>query len=134
MKLKVGLLGGGSWGTTVGSLVAKNSPTLLWAREPETVEEINTRHTNERYLPGAKLNPALRATSDVAEAVRGADVVVMGVPSQGFRSVLEMAREHVRPWVPVVSLAKGLELSSSTPWTLRHFAIATSIRVRKISS
>lgn len=117
MKLKVGLLGGGSWGTTVGSLVAKNSPTMLWAREPETVKEINTRHTNERYLPGAKLNPALRATSDVAEAVRGADVVVMGVPSQGFRSVLEMAREHVRPWVPIVSLAKGLELSTGERMT-----------------
>jgi len=117
MKLKVGLLGGGSWGTTVGSLVAKNSPTMLWAREPETVEEINARHTNERYLPGAKLNPALRATSDVAEAVRGADVVVMGVPSQGFRSVLEMAREHVRPWVPIVSLAKGLELSTGERMT-----------------
>jgi len=117
MKLKVGLLGGGSWGTTVGSLVAKNSPTMLWAREPETVTEINTRHTNERYLPGAKLNPALRATSDVAEAVRGADVVVMGVPSQGFRSVLEMAREHVRPWVPIVSLAKGLELSTGERMT-----------------
>ena len=61
MILNVGLLGGGSWGTTVASLTAKNSPTVIWARNPKTVEEINTHHTNEKYLPNAKLTPNLRA-------------------------------------------------------------------------
>jgi glycerol-3-phosphate dehydrogenase (NAD(P)+) len=112
MKLKVGLLGGGSWGTTVASLVARNVPVTLWARDKDTVEEINRDHTNSRYLPGARLPARLRATTDAAEAVSGADVLIMGVPSQGFRGVLQDVRDHVRPWVPVVSLTKGLELST----------------------
>jgi glycerol-3-phosphate dehydrogenase (NAD(P)+) len=109
MQLKVGVLGGGSWGTTVASLVARNAPVLLWARDAATVEEINSRHTNEKYLPGAKLNDHLRATADIAEASAAVDVVVVGVPSQGFRGALEAIRDHIRPWVPVISLAKGLE-------------------------
>jgi len=112
MKLKVGLLGGGSWGTTVASVVARNTPVTLWARSAETVNEINSSHTNQTYLPGAVLPEELRATTDVEEAVAGADVVIMGIPSQSFRSVLEMVRQHIRPWVPVVSLTKGLELST----------------------
>ncbi len=111
-NLKVGLLGGGSWGTTVAALVARNAPATLWARNAETVREINTRHSNETYLPGARLPEKLRATADIGEAVAGADVIVMGVPSQNFRSVLEQVREHIRPWVPVISLTKGLELDT----------------------
>ncbi|MEZ4511114.1 MAG: NAD(P)H-dependent glycerol-3-phosphate dehydrogenase [Chloroflexota bacterium] len=108
-QLRVGLLGGGSWGTTVASLLSRNAPTLMWARNEETVREINENHSNERYLPGARLYPALRATSSVEEAVRAADVVVMGVPSQSFRRVLEETRPFIRPWVPIISLSKGLE-------------------------
>jgi glycerol-3-phosphate dehydrogenase (NAD(P)+) len=51
-ELKVGLLGGGSWGTTVASLVTRNTSVKLWARNPDTVSEINEDHTNQRYLPG----------------------------------------------------------------------------------
>ncbi|MDO8860354.1 NAD(P)H-dependent glycerol-3-phosphate dehydrogenase [Haliea sp. E1-2-M8] len=111
-NLKVGLLGGGSWGTTVAALVARNAPATLWARNPETVQEINTRHSNETYLPGARLPEKLRATADIGEAVAGADVIVMGVPAQNFRGVLQQVREHIRPWVPIISLAKGLELDT----------------------
>lgn len=109
MQLRVGLLGGGSWGTTVASLAAKHNPTIMWARDANTVDEINREHTNGKYLPGAQLNPTLRATHSIEEAVRDADVVVMGVPSQSFRHVLETAKNHIRPWVPIVSLSKGLE-------------------------
>lgn len=112
MKLEVGLLGGGSWGTTVASLVARNAPAMLWARDAATVEEINTRHSNERYLPGARLPDSLRATTDIAEACGRADVIVVGVPSQGFRGTIEAVRDHIRPWVPVISLTKGLEPGS----------------------
>jgi hypothetical protein len=52
-KLKVALLGGGSWGTTVASLTARNSPTTMWARDVQTVEDINKHHRNEKYLPNA---------------------------------------------------------------------------------
>jgi glycerol-3-phosphate dehydrogenase (NAD(P)+) len=117
MILNVGLLGGGSWGTTVASLTAKNSPTVIWARNPKTVEEINTNHTNEKYLPNAKLTPSLRASNSIKETVENADVVVMGVPAQSFRTVLEEAKPHIRPWVPIINLAKGLELSTKKRMT-----------------
>jgi glycerol-3-phosphate dehydrogenase (NAD(P)+) len=111
-SLNIAVLGGGSWGTTVASLVARNTDVTLWARNADTVEEINAKHSNERYLPGALLPDRLRATHDVAEAVREADVVVMGIPSQNFRAVLEDVKEHIRAWVPVISLTKGLELKT----------------------
>lgn len=117
MRLKVGLLGGGSWGTTVASLVTRNAPICLWARDAETVEEINKTHTNERYLPGVALPQRLRATHSIREAVSDVDVLVMAVPSQGFRAVLEQAEPYLRAWVPVVSLTKGLELSTSKRMT-----------------
>jgi len=110
--LKVGLLGGGSWGTTVASLTARNAAITLWARDEHTVREVNDKHTNEKYLPGAKLSPRLIATSDIKEAVAPMDVIIMGIPSHQFRSVLETVKEHIRPWVPVISLTKGLELDS----------------------
>lgn len=112
MRLRVGLLGAGSWGTTVASLVAPKAPAVLWARSGEVAREINEQHTNERYLPGAQLPDSLRATDSIEEAIRDADLVVMGVPSVGFRAVLEEVRRHLRPWVPVLSLAKGLEEGS----------------------
>lgn len=112
MNLKVGLLGGGSWGTTVASLTAKNCPTKIWARNPATVAEINTAHTNEKYLPGATLTPSLRACNTIKETVEDADVIVMGIPAQHFRNVLIEARPYIRPWVPIVSLSKGLEVGT----------------------
>jgi glycerol-3-phosphate dehydrogenase (NAD(P)+) len=109
MTLNVCVLGGGSWGTTVASLVSRNTPTTLWARNPETVNEINAANTNERYLPGAKLSPRLTAIADLETAVGAADVLIMGVPAQTFRSTLEVVETSIRPWVPVISLSKGLE-------------------------
>jgi glycerol-3-phosphate dehydrogenase (NAD(P)+) len=112
MTLRVSVLGGGSWGTTVAALASHNEPTVLWARSAETAEEVNRSHQNERYLPGATLPTSLRATASLEEAVRDADVVVLGVPSQVLRSVLGEVKKHIRPWVPLVSLAKGLEQES----------------------
>ena len=112
MNLETGLLGGGSWGTTMAALIARNAPVTMWARNPDTVHEINSRHTNTKYLPDAVLPKAIRATSDIEEAVAYKDVIVMGVPSHSFRAVLEQIKPHVRPWVPIISLSKGLELST----------------------
>jgi glycerol-3-phosphate dehydrogenase (NAD(P)+) len=105
----VAVLGGGSWGTTVASLTATNTETTLWARDEQTAREINEEHRNSRYLGDAQLSRSLKATADLEEALAGADVLVMAVPSQSFRSVLGQVVEHVRPWIPVVSLVKGLE-------------------------
>jgi glycerol-3-phosphate dehydrogenase (NAD(P)+) len=108
-QTRVSVIGGGSWGTTVASLAARNAPTLLWTRRPEVAEEIESDHANSPYLPGERLDENLRATTDLEIAAEEADVLVMAVPSHGFREVLEHAAPHVRPWVPIVSLTKGLE-------------------------
>ena len=115
--MKVALLGGGSWGTTVASLVARNTDVILWARDEATVAEINEHHSNEKYLPGATLRDRVSATTSIEEAVAAVDVLVMGIPSQGFRSVLEQAKPHLRAWVPVISLTKGLEIDTGMRMT-----------------
>lgn len=117
MRIKAAILGGGSWGTTVASLVARNVPAVLWARASETVDEVNTKHSNERYLPGARLTQSLRATTSIEEAVRDADVVIMGVPSQAMRDTAREVGRHIRAWVPLISLSKGLEPGSGLRMT-----------------
>ena len=109
VRLRVSVLGAGSFGSTVASLACRNAPTLLWARRAEQAEEITRQHTNERYLPGCELPITLRATGSLEEAVRDADVVALAIPSHTLRAVLQEVKPHIRPWVPLVSLAKGLE-------------------------
>jgi glycerol-3-phosphate dehydrogenase (NAD(P)+) len=109
MELKIGVLGGGSWGTTVASLTARNCQTKLWARDQDTVDDINKNKRNEKYLPGLNLHDSLRASNSLEETLRDADVIIMGIPSQNCRSVLEEAKAFIRPWVPIISLTKGLE-------------------------
>ncbi len=107
--IRVTVLGGGSWGTTVAHLCAHNAPTTLWARDQATVDSINERHQNERYLEGLDLHPELRATSDFERAVVESDLIIMGVPTSAFRETARRVASVVRPWVPIVSLAKGFE-------------------------
>lgn len=109
--MRMAVVGAGSWGTTVASLAATNTPTTLWARRDDVAHAINSEHKNPDYL-GALLSPELRATTSLEEAVAHADIVVMAVPSQGFRHVLSEASGFIRPWVPIVSLSKGLEAGS----------------------
>jgi glycerol-3-phosphate dehydrogenase (NAD(P)+) len=113
MKIRVAVVGAGSWGTTIASLAARNTDTMLWARRPEVAKEVEARRTNSAYLPGYRLSPALRAMDSLEEAVSQADVLVMAVPAIGFRQTLELVAEYIRPWVPVVSLTKGLEQGTS---------------------
>jgi glycerol-3-phosphate dehydrogenase (NAD(P)+) len=117
MPIRVGVVGAGSWGTTVASMAALNTPTMLWARNAETAATINTSHRNPTYLGDRELPAELRASSNLEEVVRDADVVVMAVPSHGFREVMHDAAAMVRPWVPVVSLTKGLERDSGKRMT-----------------
>lgn len=106
---RVAVLGAGSWGTAVASIVAVSAPTTIWARSAEVAEDIDRNGRNSRYLGDVALTDGLRATSDMERAVAEADVLIMGVPSHGFREALEQAARYVRPWIPVVSLVKGLE-------------------------
>jgi glycerol-3-phosphate dehydrogenase (NAD(P)+) len=107
--MNVTVLGAGSWGTTVATLTTALNPTVLWARNPDVAGEINRDHTNAGYLPAVKLPRRLRATADLQEAVRDAEVLVVGIPSGGFRATIEDASKWIRPWIPVVSLTKGIE-------------------------
>lgn len=109
MPHRVAVIGGGSWGTTVATLACRNTPTVLWCRRPELADGINTTHLNPDYLPDMPLPDELAATASFEEAVCTADVLVMGVPSHAMRSTLQALAPCLRPWVPVVSLAKGLE-------------------------
>jgi glycerol-3-phosphate dehydrogenase (NAD(P)+) len=107
---RVAVVGAGAWGTTLADLLArKDLSVTIWAREPEVVEGINRDHVNAIFLPDAPLAPGLRATSDVAEAVRDADVVVCAVPSHAVRSVMTAAAQAARGAPLVVSVSKGLE-------------------------
>jgi len=106
------VVGAGSWGTTVASLVAHNAETTLWARRDDLVDEINSRHTNSAYLPSATLPDTLRASSDLDALIAVADVVAMAVPSQGFRDVAARVANSIGATTPVVSLSKGLERST----------------------
>src|SRR5207237_674872 len=106
---RVAVVGSGSWGTTVASIVARSAATTIWARSPEVASEINEAHTNRRYLGDIELHASLQATASLQAATEDADVVIMGVPSHAFRQVLQDAAPYLRPWIPVVSLVKGLE-------------------------
>ena len=107
--MKIAVIGAGSWGTTVAAIAATNAPTILWARNAELVDRIRAEHANEDYLPGVALPADLAATVSIEEAVSGADVVVLGVPSHGLRAVLETARPYFDRNTPVLSLVKGVE-------------------------
>ncbi|MFT3900505.1 MAG: NAD(P)H-dependent glycerol-3-phosphate dehydrogenase [Gordonia sp. (in: high G+C Gram-positive bacteria)] len=107
------VMGAGSWGTTVAKvLVDAGTPTRIWARRPELADAINSTHQNPDYLPGIELPAALTAVSDVPAALDGADVVVLGVPSQSLRGNLEQWQSHIADDVVFVSLAKGVETST----------------------
>jgi glycerol-3-phosphate dehydrogenase (NAD(P)+) len=103
------VVGAGSWGTTVAALMAQRAPTVLWSRSEELAASITAGHENRRYLPGVPLPPGLAATGSMAEAIGDAEVVLVAVPSHGFRVVLEAMARHLRRGAAVISLAKGIE-------------------------
>ena len=106
---RVAVVGAGSWGTTVAALLAPVVPTVLWSRRPEVAADVTAGRGNRRYLDGYDLPAGLEATDDLLAAVDGADLVVAGVPTHGFRSTLGAAASAIGVGVPVVSLAKGFE-------------------------
>ena len=103
---RLGVLGGGAWGTALAQVSASGGrETLLWAREPEVVEAINSRHENTTFLAGQKLSPAVRATGDLAD-LADCDAWLVVTPAQHMRSVLEAAPSVGRP---LILCSKGIE-------------------------
>ncbi|MBX9244437.1 NAD(P)-dependent glycerol-3-phosphate dehydrogenase [Actinotalea ferrariae] len=112
-RTRAAVLGTGSWGTTFAAVLADaGCDVTLWGRRAEVCAEITERGTNEAYLPGVRLPAGVRATPDVADALRGADVVAVAVPAQTAGATLEPLADLVEPGAVVVSLMKGVELSS----------------------
>lgn len=108
--MKVSVLGSGSFGTALASVLAdKGEDVLLWARNPEIVESVNQAHENSRYLPGLALPEKLKATTDLEESLAGTELIVMAIPSQALAGVLRQISALLPAGVPLVSAAKGIE-------------------------
>jgi glycerol-3-phosphate dehydrogenase (NAD(P)+) len=110
---RAAVIGAGSWGTALANLLAgKGTPTTVWSYEPEVADDINHAHRNRKYLDGIALDGGLRATPEMAEALRGADLVVAVSPSHVMRGVMAQAAAHLEEGVLVVSASKGIENES----------------------
>ncbi|MGK9146730.1 NAD(P)-dependent glycerol-3-phosphate dehydrogenase [Plantibacter flavus] len=109
------MLGAGSWGTTFGKILADGgSDVVMWARRPELAREITEAKRNSDYLPGINLPMRMTATASMVDAVRGASVVFLSVPSQSLRDNLVALRPHLEDGTIVVSLMKGVERRSGS--------------------
>jgi glycerol-3-phosphate dehydrogenase (NAD(P)+) len=111
--MRVGVIGGGSFGTAMAQLLAgKGYPVRMWMREPELVRDVNEKHQNTRYMAGFTLAPTLTATTVLEECLQGAELVVHATPSQTAREVMKTAAPFMPPHVPIVTVAKGIENGS----------------------
>jgi glycerol-3-phosphate dehydrogenase (NAD(P)+) len=111
--VKAAVLGAGSWGTTFAQVLCDaGTPTVLWCRRPEIADAVNDEHCNPGRLPGIPLPPSLTATCDPAEALAGAELVVLAVPAQSLRANLADWASLLPPGALLVSLMKGVELGS----------------------
>ncbi len=112
--MRAAVIGSGSWGTAFGKVLADaGTDVVLWARREELAVAMREQHENADYLPGVRLPDRLGATSDALEAVSGADLVVLAVPSQSLRVNLAAVVPALSRDVVLVSLIKGVELGTS---------------------
>ncbi len=111
---RIGIIGAGAWGTAL-ALVCRRAglEVRLQALEPEVAEAINGSQENPLYLPGVVLDPEIHATTDPAEAARDADALLLALPAQFFRPVLQGLAKDLPPGLPVVICAKGIEQETS---------------------
>jgi glycerol-3-phosphate dehydrogenase (NAD(P)+) len=107
---RAAVLGGGAWGTALAKVLSdKGDEVRLYTRRQDLASEIERAGENRRYLPGAKLGPALSATSDLGRALRGSDLIVVAVPSDALRSVMAEARRSLPADAPILNATKGIE-------------------------
>jgi glycerol-3-phosphate dehydrogenase (NAD(P)+) len=108
--MKAAVLGAGSWGTTFAQVLCDaGNEVVLWCRRPEVAQSIEASHENHERLPGITLTDALHATADPAEALDGAEIVVLAVPAQSLRANLTGWRDLLPADALLVSLMKGVE-------------------------
>jgi glycerol-3-phosphate dehydrogenase (NAD(P)+) len=110
---RIAVMGAGSWGTTFAKVLADaGRDVVLWARRAEVADEVRCRHGNPDYLPGVTLPASLQATACAKDALDGVDTVVFAVPSQTLRDNLGEWHKSMPPDATLISLAKGVELTS----------------------
>ena len=110
MKMRIGAIGAGSWGTTLANLLADNGHTVdLWVREEDVFEQIKEKRINETFLPGMKLVESLNPVRTFEEALKDKDIIMMVVPSHVYRIVLEQLKPFLKPGMKFVSATKGIE-------------------------
>jgi glycerol-3-phosphate dehydrogenase (NAD(P)+) len=108
--MRVGVIGGGGFGTAMATLLAdRGHEVTLWALEPETVRAVNEKHENPFFLPGVPLSQKLVATGEQREAVVGAQILVMATPSHAARAVMASVAPMLPVNLPIVTLSKGIE-------------------------
>jgi glycerol-3-phosphate dehydrogenase (NAD(P)+) len=109
---RAGILGGGAWGTALAQVAARAGlAAVLWAREAEAVAGVNAAHENRLFLPGVTLDPAIRATQDLAD-LAVCDLIFAVAPAQHLRGVLQHFAQHFAAGTPVLLCAKGIERGS----------------------
>lgn len=111
--MKIGVIGAGSWGTALANVVATNGhDTTLWAYEPELVAGMSATRVNHLFLPDVELDSTLQYTGSLAEAVRGAELLLLVTPTQVTRGVLELLASELGPETLLASASKGIELNT----------------------
>lgn len=115
---KVTVLGAGAWGTTMAQVLADHgNNVLLWGRNVEIVSEINSTHTNKKYLGGHVLPTQLKATDDIKAAFAHSSVIVLAIPAQNLRAVLGEWKNYFAPDALIISTLKGIELTTDLRMT-----------------
>jgi glycerol-3-phosphate dehydrogenase (NAD(P)+) len=109
----VTVLGGGSWGTALAvHLARQNHAVRLWVRDPALADDLTSARFNANYLPDIMLPPSVSVTHKIAEALAGSELVLVAVPSHGYRAVLKSAAPHLAKSTVIVSATKGLEVDT----------------------
>jgi glycerol-3-phosphate dehydrogenase (NAD(P)+) len=112
-KLKIAVLGGGSFGTAIANMVAENNYSVtLWMRSEDSLMQIESTGENSNYLPGYQLNKSLNLTTDLNYALQQVDVVFFAVPSSSFRELARRAKDILSSDTLLISTAKGIEADS----------------------
>jgi glycerol-3-phosphate dehydrogenase (NAD(P)+) len=115
---RVAVVGAGSWGTAFAKVLADaGSDVTIWARREEVAAAIREYGTNPEYLPAVRLPDRVTATSDAGVAIKGADLVVLAIPSQTLRGNLAQWTRFIAPDATLVSLMKGIELGTTKRMT-----------------